>query len=66
MAKKKLYIVNIENNHTGGYFVGGVFDNKKDMNKFIKEEKLGKVDDFEIKEVILNEPLYELFDGDDE
>ena len=61
-AKKKLFVVLIENSHDGSNFVGGVFDNKKDMNKFIKDKKLGKVDAYEVEEVLLNVPNYELFD----
>lgn len=61
-TKKKLFVVLIENSHDGSNFVGGVFDNKKDMNKFIKDKKLGKVDAYEVEEVLLNVPNYELFD----
>lgn len=58
--KKKLYVVLIENSHTGGCdIVGGVFDNKRAVKKFIKDNKL---DDqgYEIEEVMLNEWNYTL------
>jgi len=58
--KKKLYVVLVENSHTGGCdIVGGVFDNKKDMNKFIEDNEL-EDQGYEIEVVMLNQPNYSL------
>lgn len=65
-TNKKLFVVLIEDSHYGSNFVGGVFDNKEDMDNFIKKEKLGKIDNYEVEEVLLNVPNYELLDGMDE
>ena len=56
--KKKLYVILVENSHTETFdIIGGVFDNKKDMNKFIKENKL-KRKEYEVEEVKMNEWNY--------
>lgn len=60
--KKKLFVVLVEDSHTGGCdIVGGVFDNKKDMNKFIEENKL-EDQGYLVEEVKLNEWNYTLID----
>ena len=60
--KKYLFVVLIENSHTGGCdIVGGVFDNKKDMNNFIEKNKLEE-QGYVVEEVRLNEWNYELME----
>ena len=64
-TKKTLYVVLIKNSHTECCdILGGVFDNKKDMNKFIKENNLEN-QGYEVEETKINEWNYEFIDDDD-
>lgn len=58
--KKQLFVVLIENSHSGGCdILGGVFDNKKDMDEFIEKNDL-KNQGFCVEKVKLNKWNYQL------
>ena len=62
MTNEIVFVVLVENSHTGGCdILGGVFDNKKDMNNFIKKNKL-EDQGYEVEEVRINKWNYELIE----